>query len=186
MADLKTEADVAAFIAAQPALMAALALVARQKLPDCWIGAGFVRNAVWDALHGRARAQHVGDVDVVYFDPEDPSAETEAVVEASLRMADPSLNWSVKNQARMHLRNAEAPYASVADAMLRWPEICTAIGARVWERGVEIAAPFGVEDLVTLRVRPTPAFAAKLALYRERVRAKRWRERWPLLSIDGA
>ena len=26
--------------------------VAQLGLPDCWIAAGFVRNAVWDVLHG--------------------------------------------------------------------------------------------------------------------------------------
>lgn len=33
-----------------------LDIVRSLALPDCWIGAGFVRNAVWDHLHGRAIA----------------------------------------------------------------------------------------------------------------------------------
>ncbi|WRQ77412.1 nucleotidyltransferase family protein [Pseudomonas saxonica] len=29
-------------------------MVRSLNLPDCWIGAGFLRNAVWDYLHGRS------------------------------------------------------------------------------------------------------------------------------------
>ena len=46
------EFDIAAFIAAQPAMMDLLRAVEALNLPDGWIGAGFVRNPVWDALRG--------------------------------------------------------------------------------------------------------------------------------------
>jgi hypothetical protein len=49
---LKSESDIAAFIARQPPMMRVLRAVAAQRLPDGWVGAGFIRNAVWDALHG--------------------------------------------------------------------------------------------------------------------------------------
>ena len=42
----------AAFILALAEMLRALQAVARLDLPDAWIGAGFIRNAVWDALHG--------------------------------------------------------------------------------------------------------------------------------------
>ena len=45
-----------------------LDIVRSLALPDCWIGAGFVRNAVWDHLHGRALSPLTGDVDVLWFD----------------------------------------------------------------------------------------------------------------------
>jgi len=32
-------------------------------LPDCWVAAGFVRNAVWDHLHGRDISPLITDVD---------------------------------------------------------------------------------------------------------------------------
>ena len=35
--------------------------------PDGWIGAGFVRNAVWDHRHHRAPLPPAGDVDVVWL-----------------------------------------------------------------------------------------------------------------------
>ena len=120
---------VQAIISGDPARWRLLALVRALHLPDCWIGAGFVRNAVWDSLHGRTASSLSGDVDVVWFDPErtDPSEDRE--IEAALQRSDPSVAWDVKNQARMHQSNGDVPYVSVTEAMRYWPETATAIAA---------------------------------------------------------
>ncbi len=73
------------------------------------LAAGFVRNLVWDRLHGLV-ATPFTDIDVIYFDPADLSRETENRYEAELRILAPEYPWSVKNQARMHLRNGDKPY----------------------------------------------------------------------------
>ena len=44
-----------------------LKIVRGLELNDCWIGAGFVRNKVWDEKHGMKRTE-LNDVDVIYFD----------------------------------------------------------------------------------------------------------------------
>ena len=174
---------VRAIIAGDPARWRLLDLVRSLRLPDCWIGAGFVRNAVWDSLHGRAPSSPSGDVDVVWFDPErtDPSADRE--IEVALRILDPSVAWDVKNQARMHLRNGDAPYVSATDAIRCFPETATAVAVRRSAHDhCDIAAPFGLDDLFGLIVRPTPSFAdEKRRLYDKRVQAKGWLETWPLL-----
>ena len=48
-------------------------------------------------------------------------------IEAELRALAPGIDWSVKNQARMHLRNGDPPYSGATDAMRHWPETATAI-----------------------------------------------------------
>jgi hypothetical protein len=93
--------------------------------PDCWIGAGFIRNAVWDHLHGRSPSPPTTDVDVVWFDPTRIDASEDQALEAALRSLQPGIAWSVKNQARMHTRNNDSPYASCTDAMRCWPETAT-------------------------------------------------------------
>jgi uncharacterized protein len=166
-----------------------LGLVSTLGLPDCWIGAGFVRNAVWDHLHGRAAScSPHGDVDVIWFDRYRVARSEDARLEADLRARDPSINWSVKNQARMHLRNGDAPYRSTTDAMLCWPETATAVAARRAEKGhCEIAAPFGLGDLFGLVLRPTPRFMGdKHYIFLSRVQTKGWLAAWPLLTIGGA
>ena len=180
---MKSESDIAAFIAGQPRMMRVLRAVAAERLPDGWVGAGFIRNAVWDALHGFATPGEWGDVDVVFFDPVDRRPERDRSIDAALARACPDVPWSVRNQARMHQRNGDAPYADTADALRHWPERCTAIAARASGTGVELLAPFGVADLVSLVVRPTPAFAGKMNICRERVLEKNWQARWPRLQV---
>ncbi|WP_251133986.1 nucleotidyltransferase family protein [Rhodomicrobium sp. Az07] len=153
-------------------------------LPDCWIGAGFVRAAVWDYLHGRLATAPTDDVDVIWFDRKRAAATVDSEIEAQLKAVEPSIDWSVKNQARMHLRNGDEPYISAKDAVSRWPETATAIALRLTDRSVEIMAPFGIDDLFSLTVRPTPAFIGeKLPIFRRRVQEKRWLERWPRLIL---
>jgi uncharacterized protein len=50
---------------------------------------------------------------------------------------------------------------------------------------IELLAPFGVADLVTLIVNPAPAFAHKIGVYRARVAQKQWTQRWPKLRVNG-
>jgi hypothetical protein len=169
-----------------PLRMRTLERVRALGLPDCWIGAGFVRNLVWDHLHGHAGPPLPQDVDVIWFDPAHPEPERDRALEAALRDADGSVAWSVKNQARMHRRNGDAPYRSALDAMRCWPETATAVAVRLARPGViDVAAPFGLDDLFGLIVRPTPRFVAeKYAVYLERIRAKGWQAAWPRLTID--
>ncbi|MEO1142771.1 MAG: nucleotidyltransferase family protein, partial [Pseudomonadota bacterium] len=91
-------------------------------LPDWAIGAGFIRNAVWDHLHGYDKITPLADIDVLYFEPSDLSKERELDIEAILKAILPDRPWSVRNQARMHLRNNDAPYASTEDALRYWLE----------------------------------------------------------------
>ena len=175
-----------AMLAADPVRRRILDLVGSLALPDCWIGAGFVRNAVWDRLHGRSAAPLRGDVDVIWFDPQLATPADDARLEARLRAHDPGIVWSVKNQARMHRRNDDAPYCSATDAMRYWPETATAVAVRQTASGSwEIAAPFGLADLFGLVLRPTPRFAgAKRAAFLDRVRSKGWLDAWPRLRIE--
>lgn len=173
-----------ALIAADPARMHILHLVRELALPDCWVAAGFVRTCAWDHLHGFADSPLPQDVDVIWFDVTRASREGDAALEAALRVRDGAVAWSVKNQARMHGRNGDAPYLSAVDAMRYWPETATCIGVRLDAAGrIAIAAPLGLDDLFGLVLRPTARFAGdKHSIYLERVRVKGWCARWPRLS----
>jgi len=163
-----------------------LGLAAQLNLPDCWIGAGFVRNAVWDHLHDRAPSPPSGDVDVIWFDAHRLNPELDRALETQLLEQEPSIQWSVKNQARMHTRNGDTPYLSAVDAMRHWPETATAVAARrVGPRDCEVACPLGSDDLLELRLRPTPRFIGeKRAIFNQRVEAKRWLSTWPKLVLS--
>jgi hypothetical protein len=105
-----------------PVRVKALEYVSKLGLPQCYIAAGFVRNLVWDALHGFDAATPLNDVDVIYFalDESDPKAYLQ--YESQLNQLMPEINWQVRNQALMHTRNGDLPYTSSLDAMSYWPE----------------------------------------------------------------
>ncbi|WP_457440031.1 nucleotidyltransferase family protein [Pseudomonas sp. TE3786] len=169
-------------LAADPMRMRVLRLVRELGLPDCWVAAGFVRSAVWDHLHQRRTATPLPDIDVIWYGA---LTQVDADLEASLNGLDSSFNWSVKNQARMHTRNADRPYTSATAAMAFWPETATAVAARLDAAGtIEVAAPYGLDDLFNLLVRPTAHFAGeKRPVFLERVRTKNWLSLWPQLTV---
>jgi hypothetical protein len=183
---MRDAADIADFIAHSPRMMRCLAVLAAHGPAGAWIGAGFVRNAVWDHLSGLdTEATPLADLDVVFHDPAIATAAHDARIESALCAAASDLPWSVRNQARMHERNGHRPYRDVADALAHWPETATAIAARLGPQGVEILAPFGVDDVLGMILRPTPAFRTKPEIPLARLEAKGWRTRWPRLRLVG-
>lgn len=182
---MDNSSTIQAILSDDPVRRRLLETVSSLKLPDCWIGAGFVRNAVWDYLHGRNSSPVSTDVDVIWFDSERCSQEQDEALEALLRDLNPTVLWSVKNQARMHVQNGDAPYYSATDAMRYWPETATAVAVRLLDNGTcEIAAPLGLDDLFDLIIRPAGRFVTeKNALYQERVKSKGWLKVWPMLTF---
>lgn len=177
------EADIISILRADRLRWHLLGLVTTLDLPDCWIAAGFVRNAVWDHGHQRPPSPPDSDVDVIWYDADRTDPALDRLHEARLAAIAPSVVWSVKNQARMHIRNGDPPYVSAVDAMRHWPETATAVAARRYDADrCEIAAPLGVDDLFGLILRPTSSFVdLKRDVYDERLKSKKWLEHWDLL-----
>ncbi len=166
-------------------LMKILVAVERLNLNDAWICAGVIRNKVWDIYHQIQTP--LNDIDVIYFDKSDTSYETEQNLEEKLNVLLPNYPWSVKNQARMHLKSGFSPYASSIDGVAHFPETPTAIAARKINNQIEIKSPYGLCDLFELNVRPTPYYkkgSDKYKIYLERVNHKKWEEKWFQLNIE--
>ena len=182
---MKYQDELQRLLFSDPLRMEALYAVQALELNDGWIGAGLVRDAVWDHLHGYGQRPVWGDVDVVWFDPKSCSAAHDNALVAGLCQRSPAFNWSVKNQARMHQRNGNQPYHSTENALSYWPETATAIAVRIGRTGlIEVIAPYGLDDLFERRLRPTPEFEGdKLNIFRQRVAEKRWLERYPVLQL---
>lgn len=161
----------------------AMGLVEALGLPQGCIGAGFVRNLVWDHCHEGVQDCRQEDIDVLFYDQSVTDAGYDAKIEAALQKNAPDLKWSVKNQARMHLRNEDAPYLSVEDAMRFWPETATAVAAMRSSNHCIIIAPFGLLDLQKLILRPTSTAPHKVAAFRARVIGKGWQTRWPKVQV---
>jgi hypothetical protein len=160
----------------------ALKQVAALRLPDCYIAAGFVRNLVWDSLHHQSEATPLNDVDVIYFDSSESKSDRYLEYEQQLRLEMPNLNWQVRNQALMHIRNGDAPYRSSVDAMGYWPEKETAVAVRLNDKlEYECVSAFGFDSLFDLKISHNPVRLKKLFV--SRVEGKNWLAKWPLLKV---
>ena len=162
--------------------MACLQAVQSLDLPQGMIGAGFLRNLIWDALHHYPCATSLNDVDVVYFDPTDTCRAKENKLAKMLKMKVPEANWEVRNQARMHHRHGHQPYTSVFDGVRRWVELPTCVA--VWLQNNELAyyAPYGLQQNWQKTIMINPAFP-RAAVFRTRIEQKRWCRQWPALSV---
>jgi uncharacterized protein len=114
--------------------MPALRAVRGLGLAEWCIGAGAVRNLVWDALHGMVLPSALADVDVAYFDAADLSVERDRSLQQRLVELRPGPPWEVTNQAGVHLwfeawfGHAVEPLASLDAAVASWPEYATCVG----------------------------------------------------------
>lgn len=167
-----------------PVRVEVLSAVHELSLPQSFVAAGFVRNAVWDKLHGYAKPTPLNDIDVIFFDRRvDRNHEIEITHQLTRRI--PQQLFAVKNQARMHIRNNDPPYVSAVDGMANWPERCTAVGtALTSDRSLKIAAPFGLRDLFDLVVQPTRPNLASLVA--SRASEREWLATWPRLMFRDA
>ncbi len=167
-----------------PWRMDVLRTVRALGLPDWAVGAGFVRAGVWDRRFGKARPTPLGDVDVIYFDPAETGRKREAAVEAGLAARRPDVPWSVRNQARMHLRNGDPAYDDTCQAIAFWLETATCVAVRLEpDDTLTVLAPHGLDDLMEGLVRATPAGRRKRADFEKRLAEKNWPGRWPRLRV---
>jgi hypothetical protein len=187
MSDLNPR--LADIVRADPGLMHVLTTVRGLGLTDWRVFSGAVYQSVWNAETGRPAGYGRKDFDLGYFDP-DTSWDAEDVVIKRVAAAfdEPFRSEvEVRNQARVHLwfldRFGE-PYEALTgtdEALERFVAPAFAVGVRLEaDDTISIAAPFGLEDVFSLTLRPNP----------DRPRAKGWdkvvasaRARWPELTV---
>ncbi len=157
--------------------------------PDWFVGAGVIRNLVWDHLHTFVEPTHCADVDVAFFDPHDLSPERDRAVQTQLSASRPDVPWEATNQAAVHLwyervfGYAVPPLTSSADAIGTWPETATCVGVRLLPTNeLLIIAPYGLSDLFDLILRRNPRRVSR-AEFRRRIREKRIQAKWPRVRI---
>lgn len=152
------------------------------NLPQCYLAAGFVRNLVWDHLHQKRVPSSLNDIDVIYYDSDEIDDEAYLKYEAELSLRMPQIEWQVRNQAKMHIRNGDNSYQSIVDAMSYWPEKETAVAIRKNIHGnYECISAFGLESLFDLKV--THNLKRNRGIFEHRVKSKKWLIQWPMLRV---
>lgn len=179
----------AAILLESPKVRRVLETVRALALPDAILFSGAVYQTVWNALTGRDPDYGVKDYDVGYFDP-DVSWDAEDVwIKRVAAAFDAPLSEQVevRNQARVHLwfegRFGEpyAPLRNSSEALERFVCPAFSVGVRLEaDDRLTVFAPFGLEDVFALRLRPNP----------NRPRANGWtrvtesaKARWPEATV---
>ena len=168
--------------------MGVLAAARAENLPDWFVGAGAIRDVVWDLRFGHGfHPANIADIDLVYFDRDDlpDSKEREHEAEARLGAA-----WDVTNQAAVHTWFHERfggdpvrPLRSTEDGIATWPEHATCVGVRLdVDDSMTIAAPHGLGALLDGVWSSNPARVTAEEAAR-RLAGKRVGERWPRLRV---
>jgi len=168
-----------------PALVAVRSL----NLSSWCIGAGAVRNLVWDALHGFDTPSALTDIDVAHFDASDRSAGRDTEIARRLADAYPFAQWDVTNQAIVHtwfeaaFGHPVSPLVSLHDAVASWPEFATCVGLALRNDGsIDVIAPYGLDDLFAMVVRRNPA-RVSVDAYLKRIEQKQYQKRWPRMTV---
>lgn len=183
---IQSEADITKLLRSDPWRMDVLHEAEKLNLPDWWIGAGFLRNMIWDAIEG-VQSAPTRDVDLVYFDDKDIAPETDWAYDEQIKLAYPDAEWEVRNQARMHYVNNFEAYTSAEDGIAHWVETATCVAVKLENGSPRYLFCHGTDDLYGLIARPIPLFKQPelLPTFYDRVEKKQWKEKWPHLRVES-
>jgi uncharacterized protein len=174
----------------QPVVAAILERVPSVDLQGWYLGAGCVAQTVWNAFHEFDLTFGIKDYDLVYFDHDDLSEQGELDTEQRVAelVSDLGVIVDVTNEARVHVWYEDRfgrpiePYVSSDAAIATWPTTATSIGVRRSDDALEVCAPFGLDDLFRMIVRPNKRLVTR-DVYE--AKATRWQAIWPLLTVLG-
>jgi uncharacterized protein len=172
-----------------PWLMSILETVRECNPPDWLVGAGVIRNLVWDHLHQYQTPTPPTDIDVIFFDPQDLSPERDQIVQQQLTGKLPKVVWEAVNQAAVHLWYEEVfgfpvpALHSSKEAVGTWPETATSVAVRLLPTDeISIVAPCGLSDLFNMVLRRNPRRVTR-EQFAQRLRSKQIERKWPRVQV---
>ena len=172
-----------------PWFMSILETVRRCNPPDWLVGAGVLRNLVWDHLHQYQIPTPLADVDVIFFDLRDLRPERDRMVQQQLARELPHVAWEATNQAAVHLWYEDVfgfavpALHSSEEAVGTWPETATSVAVRLLSTDeIIVVAPCGLSDLFNMVLRRNPCRVTR-EQFAQRVHAKQILRKWPRVQV---
>ena len=174
---------------ASPRVMQVLTTMRELGLPDWRLFSGAVYQTVWNRVTGREPDYGLKDFDIGYFDPDTSWDAEDVFIRRTAEAFEEPLRSAVevRNQARVHLwfegRFGE-PYEALSgtdEALSRFVAPAFSVGVRLEDDDrITVAAPFGLDDVFAMVIRPNPNRG--LAKGWDRVVASAT-ARWPELTV---
>ena len=176
-------------IQSTPWFMSILETVRTCNPPDWLVGAGIIRNLVWDHLHQYQTPTPLADIDVIFFDPQDLRPERDRMVQEQLARRPPHVAWEATNQAAVHLWYEEVfgiavpALRSSEEAVGTWPETATSVALRLLSTDeISIVAPCGLSDLFNIVWRRNPGCITR-ERFVQRLHSKHILRKWPRVQV---
>ena len=167
-------------------LMKLLKILESDGLENYYVTAGCINQTIFNYYHDYDINYGINDFDIVYYD-KDITYEKEDIIIKRLTKKINKLNikTDIKNQARVHLWYYEKygikriPYTSVEDAISKFGTTITCIGVRLEQNKLIVYAPYGLNDIFKMILRPV-----KIEFTKEHYDEKtnNWMNKWPKLT----
>lgn len=158
-----------------------------QDFKNYYLAAGCINQTIFNYYHNYDLDYGIGDYDIVYYD-EDTSYEKEDIIIKDLkeRLKHLDLKFDIKNEKRVHIwynekyKTNRKEYESVEDAISKWGTTITCLGVRMENNKLIVCAPYGLNDLFNLILRPV-----KIDFIKEDYEKKvtKWTSKWELLKV---
>lgn len=158
-----------------------------QDFKNYYLAAGCINQTIFNYYHNYDLDYGIGDYDIVYYD-EDTSYEKEDIIIKDLkeRLKHLDLKFDIKNEKRVHIwynekyKTNRKEYQSVEDAISKWGTTITCLGVRMENNKLIVCAPYGLNDLFNLILRPV-----KIDFTKEDYEKKvtKWTSKWELLKV---
>lgn len=172
-------------------LMMILEYISKLKLPNFYIAAGSVFQTIWNYYDTKPLNYGIKDIDIIYYDSNNISKETEQQLENKIinhfKKINLNYEFDVHNEARMHLWKKENEnknidqYKNSEDAINQWIATVHAIGITKENDEIKVYAPYGLSDIFSRTIRPIKHKANSKELYDKK--ATSWNQRFDNLTI---
>lgn len=187
---VEQQAALEAIVRGSALLMEVLVRARGMGLRDWQLVSGAIYNTVWNVLTDRPPLTGIKDADLFYWDDNDLSYEAEDAVirRGAVVFAGLPVPVEIRNQARVHLWFFEhfgtpyAPVRSSAEGIDRFASKTHAVGLRLEaDERLALYAPFGLDDLFSLRITPNRVIDNRKTHDAKAARAK---SVWPEVTVE--
>ncbi len=172
-------------------LITILDYICELNLPNFYIAAGSIFQTIWNYYDQKPLNFGIKDIDIIYYDPNNLSKESEKKLENKIIEHFKALNlnyeFDIHNEARMHLWKKENEnkdinqYKNSEDAIDQWIATVHSIGITKENDNIKVYAPYGLSDIFSKTIRPIKHKANSKELYDKK--AESWQKRFDNLNI---
>jgi uncharacterized protein len=160
------------------------------KMPNWYLAAGCVAQTVWNSICGFDADYGIGDYDLIYYDGDDVSEESQERHDQGAKALFKNLPHPIEavNEARVHLWLPEhighftKPYESSEDAIGSWAFPSSCVGVRYENGTFSVYAPYGLEAMFDMTLQRTGKSIFTKEMDEKKI--AKWTKLWPRLKVE--